>query len=315
MNVRLAVVSLLCSALPALAAAGPAGAAEIVTRDAKSVRLATDTQGRALVTYSQGGRMGHVFYSGAINARQPSPSVSQVKFKVDYSGGRGEWRKFKNTCRPYDGPKLALFLTGCKASDGSYWALQVWQRLLPNVGYVPWTSAQKAREVHISHWRGPLAQVEVYRYWVNGTQDQAIFGRASYLGQPIYGYHTSSSGVPLDDYGRLVYLDTLDSAYGPGWQRENSFLTHKSSGMYCYGFLPHSTYPGYPRQRSGALVGTGKRYRLTLVGPGVTPDVAAYVDGLPAFDAGDPALVDLQARMTVKAQAMARLYGDRPCSG
>ena len=91
MNLRLAVVSLLCCVLPALAA-GPAGAAEIVTRDAKNVRLATDDQGRALVTYSQGGRMWHVFYSGAINARQPSPSISQVKFKVDYSGGRGQWK-------------------------------------------------------------------------------------------------------------------------------------------------------------------------------------------------------------------------------
>ena len=159
MNLRLAVVSLLCCILPALAA-GPAGAAEIVTRDAQNVRLATDNQGRALVTYSQGGRMWHVFYSGAINARQPSRVDPQVKFKVDYSGGRGQWKTFKNTCRSYDGPKLAFFLTGCKASDGSYWALQVWQRLLPNVGYVPWTSAQKVREVRISHWRGPLAQLD-----------------------------------------------------------------------------------------------------------------------------------------------------------
>jgi hypothetical protein len=311
--VRLAAV-LLCCVLPALAA-GPAGAAQIVTRDAKNVRLATDNQGRGLVTYSQGGRMWHVFYSGAINARQPSHAIPQVKFKVDYSGGRGQWKDFKNTCRSYDGPKLAFFLTGCKASDGSFWALQVWQRMLPNVGYVPWTSAQKVREVRISHWRGPLAQLELYRYWVNETRNQAIFGRASYLGQPVYGYRTSSSGAPLDDYGRLMYLDTLDSAYGPGWKREDSFVTHKGSGLYCYTFYPFSTYAGYPHQRSRALVGTGKRYRLTLAGPGVTPDVAAYVDGLPAYDAGDPALVDVQAQMTVKAQAMARLYGDRLCSG
>ena len=235
MNLRLAVVSLFCCILPALGA-GPAGAAEIVTRDAQNVRLATDNQGRALVTYSHGGRIRHVFYSGAINARQPSPVDPQVKFKVDYSGGRGQWKTFKNTCRTYDGPKLAFLLSGCKASDGSYWALQVWQRLLPNVGYVPWTSGQKVREVRISHWRGPLAQLDVYRYWINENRNQGIFGRASYLGQPVYGFRTTSSGVPLDDYGRLIYLDTLDSAYAPGWSRETSFVTHKASGMYCYGF-------------------------------------------------------------------------------
>ncbi len=313
MNLRLAVVSLFCCILPALGA-GPAGAAEIVTRDAQNVRLAADNQGRALVTYSQGGRIRHVFYSGAINARQPSPVDPQVKFKVDYSGGRGQWKTFKNTCRTYDGPKLAFLLSGCKASDGSYWALQVWQRLLPNVGYVPWTSGQKVREVRISHWRGPLAQLDVYRYWINENRNQGIFGRASYLGQPVYGFRTTSSGVPLDDYGRLIYLDTLDSAYAPGWSRETSFVTHKASGMYCYGFYPSSTYPGYPHQRSGALVGTGKRYRLTLAGPGVTPDVTEYVEGLPRYDPGDPALVDLQTQMTVKAQAMARLYGDPSCS-
>lgn len=309
---RLAVVSLFCCLVPAFAA-GPAGAAEIVTRDAKDVRLATDDQGRAMVTYSLRGRMWHVFYSGAINARQPSATIPQVKFKVDYSGGRGQWKNFKNTCRSYDGPKLAFFLTGCKASDGSYWALQVWQRMLPNVGYAPWKSEQKVHEIRISHWRGPLAQLEVYAYWVNGTRNQGVFGRASYLGQPVYGFHTTSSGVPLDTYGRLIYLDTLDSAYGPGWKRENSFVVHKPSGMYCYGFYPYSTYPGYPRQRSGALVGIGKRYRLTLSGPGVTPDVAEYVDGLPVYDAGNPALVDLQTQMTLKAQTMARLYGDRLC--
>ena len=102
--------------------------------------------------------MWHVFVSGAINARTPNRTVPQVHFKKDYSGGRGEWRHVKNTCKPYDGPELAWFLRGCKASDGSYWALQMWQRMLPNVGYVPWTHGQRVWEVHISHWTGATAQ-------------------------------------------------------------------------------------------------------------------------------------------------------------
>src|SRR6058998_3285305 len=111
MRSRATLLALLWAAIVLLVFALPAGAAEIVTRNATQIKLSTDNQGRAMVTYYQRGRVWHVFYSGAVNARQPSQSLPQVKFKVDYSGGRGEWRHFKNTCRPYDGPKLAWFVS------------------------------------------------------------------------------------------------------------------------------------------------------------------------------------------------------------
>ena len=112
-------LSLFCCFFLALTLARPAGAAEIITRNAQQLTLETDNRGRAMVSYYQRGRMWHVFVSGAVNARPPSRSVPQVHFRKDYSGGRGKWKHFKNTCRPYDGPKLAWFLTGCKASNGS----------------------------------------------------------------------------------------------------------------------------------------------------------------------------------------------------
>jgi hypothetical protein len=266
-----------------------------------------------MVSYFQGGRMWHVFYSGAINARTPSPAVKQVKFRVDYSGGRGQWRHFRSTCRPYDGPQLAWFVTACKASDGSYWALQTWQRMLPNVGYLPWTHEQKVWELHISHWTGELPQVDVYTDWVYGGRFHEVFGRATYRGQPIYGFRTTPSGKPLDTYGRLIFLDTLDSAYGSGWRRENSFVVHKPSGMFCYGFYPRSSYGSYPHPRAEKLAGNGKRYRLTLSGPGVTPDVAAVVNGLPDYDASNPALTDWESQMTAKVKEMAAQYGENLC--
>src|SRR5262245_25422013 len=86
--------------------AGPAGAAEILTRNATNVHLAVDRSGVAMVEYTANGRASHVFVSGAVDARQPSRSVPQVKFKVDYSGGRGAWKSFSNACRAYDGPAL-----------------------------------------------------------------------------------------------------------------------------------------------------------------------------------------------------------------
>jgi hypothetical protein len=308
-----AAASVLCTACLALFLALPAAAAEIVTRNATQIHLSTDNQGRAMVSYYQGGRTWHVFYSGAINARSPSPSVKQVKFKADYSGGRGQWRHFKNTCRPYDGPALAWFVTACKAKDGSYWALQAWQRMLPNVGYIPWTHEQKVWELHISHWTGETAQLSVYTDWVYGGKFHEVFGRATYNGKPIYGFSTTHSGKPLDTYGRLVFLDTFASAYGPGWRRENSFVVHKPSGMFCYGFYPYSTYGSYPHQRSQQLTGNGEKYRLTLSGPGVTPDVTTFVKGLPAYDATNPALFDWEAQMSAKVREMAAEYGENLC--
>jgi hypothetical protein len=308
-----AALSILFSAILALFLAMPAGAAEIVTRNAKHIELSTDNQGRAMVTYFQRGRMWHVFYSGAINARPPSRTVEQVKFRVDYSGGRGQWRHFKNTCRPYDGPKLAWFLTACKAKDGSYWALQMWQRMLPNVGYVPWTHEQKVWELHISHWTGELPQLEVYQDWVYAGKFHELFGRATYKGEPIYGFKTTSAGKPLDTYGRLLYLDTFGSAYGAGWLRENSFVAHKPSGMFCYGFYPYSSYGTYPTQRTQKVTGNGQRYRLTLSGPGVTPDVMWTGNGLPDYDAASPSLFELETQMSATVREMAAAYGERLC--
>ncbi len=64
-------------------------------------------------------------------------------------------------------------------------------------------------------------------------------------------------------------MDTLDSPLGSGWRRENSFVTHRGSGAFCYGFWPHGRYPS----------GMGKRYRVTVQGPGVFPDL--YWEGVP----------------------------------
>jgi hypothetical protein len=302
------VVSVLCCACVAFFAAGPAGASEILARNAAHVRLATDEHGRALVTYVERGRTWHVFVSGAINARQPSRSVRQVAFTKDYSGGRGEWRRFAGTCTPYDGPKLAWFVAGCKAADGSYWALQRWRRVLPNVGYRPWLPLQRADELHVSHWSGPTARLDASVLRTGGGRYDEVFGRATYRGRAIFGFHTTKAGNPLDTYGRLIYLDTFDSAYGRGWRRENSFVAHKGSGMYCYAFTPHSGYAGYPRPRSTTLVGNGRKYRLTLPGPGVTPDVRASLAGLPSDDA-----TAVQTRTEPKLARLIAATGDRTC--
>jgi hypothetical protein len=147
--------SALTVAAAALALPATAGASEIVGRNATDVRLAV-SGGSARVSFRADGRLRHVLVSGAINARDPDPNVGQVTFRKDY-GPRAR-RPLRNRCGRYDGPALAWLVTACKARDGSYWALQAWQRLLPHRGFPPWSAHQTAFELRISHWRGPASR-------------------------------------------------------------------------------------------------------------------------------------------------------------
>ena len=69
---------------------------------------------------------------GAVNARPPSPARPQVAFRLQY-GGRSE----RTRAGPIAGPPLAWLVGACTAADGTHWALQAWQRMLPNYGVPP----------------------------------------------------------------------------------------------------------------------------------------------------------------------------------
>jgi hypothetical protein len=260
------LVLLLLAAVAGSTLSATAAASELIDRNAKNVRLAVNTQGQALLTYDARGKKHRVLAWGAVNAVAPTQSRPQVKFRLDYAGGWGAyrrqvWKTFRNACAPYDGPALKWLVTACKAPDGSYWAVQSWQRMLPNYGLKP-APKQAVWELRLSHWTGELPVLEVNVNWAYRQYDH-IFGRFTYRGQPVHGFRSTSSGVPLDAFGRNLYVDTFNSAYGKGWKRENSFLMHKGSGAFCYGFFPHGNRPP----------GRGERYRATIIGPGVTPDV------------------------------------------
>jgi hypothetical protein len=98
----------------------------------------------------------------------------------------------------------------------------------------------------------------------------------------VHGFSTTPTGDPLDRYGRVLYLDTLDSAYGPGWRRENGFVARRPDGTFCYGFVPHRSHTGEFRPAAH-----GRRYRLSTSGPGVTPDIVWEGVGLGAYRPGD----------------------------
>jgi hypothetical protein len=257
-----------------LLAPASASASQLIDRSAHNVRLQVNARGQALLTYSAHGSSHRVVAWGAINARTPNPNVPQVQLRKDYSGR--SWAS-AGSCRKYDGPKLAWLVAACAAPDGSYWAAQSWRRTLPNFGGTP-TSRLGAWELHLSHWTGETAKLEVWTDWVYGGRYHHLFGRLTYAGQPVYGFSATKAGSPLDDFGRNIYVDTFDSRYGKGWRRENAFLAHRPTGIFCYGF--------YPFTSRGP--GNGSKYRLNVVGPGVTPDISVVVPGLHDFDRNSP---------------------------
>jgi len=248
-------------------------------------------KGEALLTYTRAnGKVRHVLAWGAVNANAPiDPAVKQVRFRWDYAGGWGKyhkatyWSTFKNACAPYDGPPLTYLVAACKAPDGTYWAVQSWQRGLPLLGFDPWLPAQTQFELHVSHWSGDLPKLEVYTHWTYGGSWQGLFGRLSYLGNPVHGFGSTGDGNPRDRYGRNVYIDTFNSAYGPGWKRESGILAHKPTGTFCHSFVPQKPFPGYPSTAMRPPA-PGERYRVTVMGPGVTPVIQWEGPGLTSAD-------------------------------
>ena len=283
-----ALLAVIGAAVAVMSTPGPAGASELIARDAKNVRLHVNARGQALVRYTAGEKRTKLLAWGAVDARPPAPDAKQVSFNLDYAAGWGTYRRdvskgFRNVCKPYRGPTLAWFVAGCTAPDGSHWALQSWQRGLPNLGFEPWQPLQASWELRLSHWSTEPAKLEIWPNWAYSRRFDHLFGRLTYLGQPMYGFGSTAKGSPLDGFGRNIYLDTLNSAYGPGWKRENSFLAHKGTGVFCYGFYEHDPYPGYPATGRRPQ-GKGERYRATVIGPGVTPDVVWEGTPLGAYD-------------------------------
>ncbi|HVI35342.1 MAG TPA: hypothetical protein VM684_03850, partial [Gaiellales bacterium] len=200
-------VLLLVVVTAALAAPAVAGASKLIVRNATHITLKVNAKNRAVVSYHANGIVRHALVWGAINAKPPNAAHpdSQVKFHVDYSGGgaspwgAGYWRRVRNACTRWKGSGITLAVTVCTVPDGSHWALQSWKRLMPNGGYKCCRSPQQGkRELHISHWKGPLTQLWLKWNWTHATTQyphlDKLFGRATYKGVGTYGFSNTRTG-------------------------------------------------------------------------------------------------------------------------
>ncbi len=235
--------------------------------------LKVDAKGTALVEYTERGVRRHVLAWGARDA-----GVGNTRFDIDFSGGwkskRADYRRFRNTCRAYDGPALTGVVPGsaCKAADGSYWVLQQWKRLVPNYG-----GTVGARELRLSHWTGEVAALEIHTHWGDARAER-MFGRLTYKGRPVHGFRTTARGNPLDDFGRNIYVDSYGGQgyRADGWARVNSFVAQKPYGNFCFLFSPKSDAVSGDGLIEGAAHSGVSRtgdYRASVIGPGVTPDI------------------------------------------
>jgi hypothetical protein len=117
-----------------------------------------------------------------------------------------------------------------------------------------------------------------YSGYLKGQHFETIFGSFTYSGYGVYG-PGNRFGAPTTSFGRNVYIDTLDSDYGPGWHRIMGVLTQPPNGTFCYEVAK--------KGGSNGKTGAGRSYRLTAIGPGLTPVVQVTLKP-PAFTFGAP---------------------------
>jgi hypothetical protein len=213
---RRVIVALIVAAVVAPA---PAGASIMVASWARNPTLKVVAGGAAQVTWTSGG------------------SRHSVVIYRNGSRRNGAHLKGRDVSFPTTPVSIPMGLAVRQRPNGSLWALQAWRRL--HTGPL---------ELRFSRWNGAptvLTLGTVCCKW--GSEN--VVGQATFHGRPIFGQHATRTGVPLDKYGRNVYLDTFR---GGAWRRMMGILTHRNTGRFSLWIRPYWR---------------GTAYRGTIIGP------------------------------------------------
>ena len=231
-------------------------------------------EGRGALHVSQGrrrpsrARVGRDQRDRSAGGRPPGEVQARLLRRLGHRATRCYWKHFGSTCGRYDGPALPNVVAACKAPDGSYWAAQSWPQPLPDLGFTPWTPKFSAQWLEVSHWTGDARaardrlQLGLQRP-LPGALRPASPTTAS---RSTVSARRASAPRPTAS-AASIYLDTYNSVYGPGWRRENSFVSHNPTGVFCYGFYPFDPTKGGYQHPPGW---TAKR------GPGHGREVPAH---------------------------------------
>jgi len=162
---------------------------------------------------------------------RPSPASRRFGSARTTSGAAQAWSTvrcgmtFKDQCRTYDGPATALtsWLRARRptARTGRSRAGSGTVRI---VGSRRGPTPSGPGELHVSHWTGALAHLELYADWAFHGDAHDIFGRMTYGGCP-YTVSTRPWTARDDSYGRSLYIDTFDRPMGSAGnaRRRSSF--------------------------------------------------------------------------------------------
>jgi hypothetical protein len=193
-----------------------------IAGDVSAASLTVNGRGVATVTYVKNGRVRTAVVRGR---------------RVIY----GRVARGRDVTVPTNAVSIPMAVALRVGPNGRFWALQAWRRI--KGGQV---------ELRLSRWRGAPTKLELWTHCCK-WRSEIVRGRATFHGRPIYGFHSTPSGVPLDGLGRNVYIESWRNGR---WQRLMGILTHRPTGKFGLWIRRHWR---------------GTQYQAFMVGPNWGP--------------------------------------------
>ena len=260
---------------PAAAASTPLG--DLAVHD---LRLQVNANGKALLTYRrEDGRIRNVLVWGAINARPPSTDGAAGRLPVRLLGRAREPRPLRRAA-----VREPLRAVRRAAPPVPRHRLQGARRdLLGGAGVAAAAADARAsrrgcrsRESSSSTsrtGRGRSRELEVSQNWTYGGHWQGLFGRLTYAASPCTA-STRRRRRSAATATRATSTSTRTTRpTAPAGATTQAKCCTSGNGAFCYSFVPQVPPPGYPGSRAPRGPAIGDAHRVTVMGPGVTPDV------------------------------------------
>ena len=220
------------SARPCAVLAPPAAAgSELIARNAtasasRPTRRAARSSRSARRAVETAARLGARSTRG-----HPSQAQPQVAFKLQYGGSIGP-----NVCGAYKGPPLAWQVAACTAPDGDPLGAPGLAADAPELRRRA-ERASKPPGSSGSRTGRAACQARDLDGLVVPPLPPPLRASSPTATGGVFGFKSTRFGVPLDTYGRNIFVDTFGSATAPAGSGEQ-LPDPRAGGGFCYGFYP-----------------------------------------------------------------------------